>query len=657
MLFLAVAAGVLCCFGVIAYAEWLSRQILVCPEWAVDCSTAGFIDLNANNAAVVQGLATIIYSIGLVATASGTKCIVESAIWPILCTQDLTVKEVGTYLQAASGPIPSTTVSWRLARTKSAAFVLIVSAITTLVPLVAAPVVGAVFAHGDIDAEFKSNYTVANGIGRIFTQNTPPIAVGDNSQACYASWSRSQSPEPLPDQRLWVIYRSGLFDKGNMTVQAVRADTTISCQGKSIEAISISNQTAVFGSNMARHNWRAMQSDDHVKVRLGKAVAVWVDDFSFDSATQSSANLIFAAINGTLEGGIQSELSNGWVVSSVNCKVSVNFVDDQLTIGSNTPAGPVPTLSSNALTATPEIATNHTNETATLNENALWFAVAPLLVAVCIDGSQPLYYRWVTDDKILPSAYTDAPYAEGQADYNWSLKNLKDFIEAAIGTVAHASSMNNPTGWTLIQSRVSTKKLYPGRSIYLAIPLTILIVGEVSLLFWSTHVHRSQRIPVMRMASIGELLKSALTDYFFDLARQDCGKSQYSKLEKFNVRSGWTTGPNGRVAGLADQVVPFLASRDAEANAAEGEANAVEGEANAVEDEVNAVEGEANAAEDEVNAGEGEVSATEDKVNAAEGEAHAAEDETNVLEVNSRGDVPNACRTEQGKEATPILPG
>lgn len=615
MLLLAVAGGILCCFGVIAYAEWLSRHVLVCPEWAVGCSTEGFVDLNANNIAIVQGLATIIYSAGLVATASGSKCLVESAIWPILCKQDLTVKEMGTYLQAARGSVPSTAVSWRLVRTKSAAFVLVVSAITTLTPLAAAPIVGAVFARGDIDMEFKSNYQVANGIGRIYTQNNPPVAVGDNSQASYVSWANQQSPEPLPDQRLWVINRSLLFDKGNMTVRAVRAETTISCQGTSVEAISTSNTTALFATNMAKHNWRAMQSDDHVSVRLGKAVAVWVDDFSFDTANQSSANLIFAAINGTLENGVRSELQNGWFVSSVNCKVTVNFVDDQLTIGINPPTGPVPTLSSNDLTTTPQIATNYTNEKPTLNENALWFAVAPLLVTPCVNGSQPLYYRWDTNDTRLPSAYTRAPYVTGEENYKWSQKNLEDFIETAIGSVAHSASTNNKRDWTVIRSRVSTRKLYPGRSVYLAIPLTVLLVGELTLLFWSACVHRSLRLPVMRLASMSELLKSVLTDYFFHLPENDCKASECSKLDLVKVRFGWTTGPNGRVAGLADHVVPFSAPSDAEATTMEDEAKTAPVEEN-------------------------------DTV-----------DEANALEVNTRGDVLNAGRPEQKEEATPILRG
>lgn len=65
----------------------------------------------------------------------------------------------------------------------SMALVLFLSAVTTITPLVAAPLVGIVFARGDILTDFKSLYPVANDIDRIYAQTNPPVATGANSQA------------------------------------------------------------------------------------------------------------------------------------------------------------------------------------------------------------------------------------------------------------------------------------------------------------------------------------------------------------------------------------------------------------------------------------------------------------------------------------------
>jgi hypothetical protein len=62
--------------------------------------------------------------------------------------------------------------------TKTATFVLLVFAITTFPPLAAAALVGMVTARDNIEMNFESNYTVANGIDRIFAQKQPSESCG-----------------------------------------------------------------------------------------------------------------------------------------------------------------------------------------------------------------------------------------------------------------------------------------------------------------------------------------------------------------------------------------------------------------------------------------------------------------------------------------------
>ncbi|KAJ9614465.1 hypothetical protein H2200_002602 [Cladophialophora chaetospira] len=552
----AVIAAILCCLVVTAYSHWLSKQILVCPDWAIQCTTSKFLRMNATNLAIIQGIASIAYSIGLPATAYGTKCVAESAIWPLLSQQYFSIDEINTYLSAARGSVPSTAMSWRMVSTKNTALVLLLSAITTLTPLVAAPLVGIVFARGNVSMDFQSNYTVANGIGRIYVETNPPVAVGAVSQVSYVSWSLGLSPEPLPIYRHWVIDRSALFARGNMSVRAVKAEIEITCQGTNITEISSTNSTAMSSTRMAEHTWRQMNSSDHVQVQLGKAVTVWVHDFSFDNANKSSADLVLAAFNGSMAGGTETTLSNGWTVSAIICKVGVEFVDKDLDIGDSPPSTTIrPVLSSNEKTAVPGKGENATGPT-TLNENALWFAVAPLLVTTCVNGSQPLFYR--SDNMSLPAAYTRAPYASHvEPEYSWSSADVKHFIETAVGAVAQASSMNNANGSTIITSRASTRKLHEGRAVYLTLPMLVIVAGQAVLLYWSAHMHRTEQLPIMRMASVSEILKSAQTDFFVDMARNNHQPGEESHLGKVNVKFGWTCSEGREVAGLGSDVFPF----------------------------------------------------------------------------------------------------
>ncbi|KAK5193589.1 hypothetical protein LTR92_006960, partial [Exophiala xenobiotica] len=168
----------------------------------------------------------------------------------------------------------------------------------------------------------------------------------------------------------------------------------------------------------------------------------------------------------------------------------------------------------------------------------------------------PLFYRW--NDMGLPAAYTRAPYVTyAEANYTWSLLNVTNFIETSIGAVAQASAMNNANGSAIITSRASTKKLYEGRALYLIIPMMVIVLGQGVLLYWSAHMHQTERLPIMRMASVSEILKSALTDFFVETARTNHQPSEESQLGKVSVKFGWTNSEGTEVAGLGRDVITF----------------------------------------------------------------------------------------------------
>jgi hypothetical protein len=204
------------------------------------------------------------------------------------------------------------------------------------------------------------------------------------------------------------------------------------------------------------------------------------------------------------------------------------------------------------------------NSKNTPNENALWFAVAPVLVAPSIQGAQPLYYRETDTKTGLPVPYSKAPYGDADNLQNdWTVKEIENFIRVSVGSVAQASSRNfknqhpKPENVT---SLIYLRKLDTGRVSYLIIPMLVILIGETVLLYSTVRLHERQKVPLMRMAPISELLNSCWTEFFLkyseDLDVHDA--TQLSRLNSIKVMFGWTQGmTKKRVAGLSTRVDRF----------------------------------------------------------------------------------------------------
>ncbi|EAQ83505.1 hypothetical protein CHGG_09909 [Chaetomium globosum CBS 148.51] len=169
-------------------------------------------------------------------------------------------------------------------------------------------------------------------------------------------------------------------------------------------------------------------------------LTVWADDFEFVSDRRTRATLVFAAINGTIEGGSTTPLvfDNLTNVSSVACDVDIEAVDDTLSVGNmSIPADTttLPVLSSiDNLTLSPA-ASPETR----LNELLLWFTIAPLMAGTSIDGTLPMFTNSTTTG--LPLSYT----ATTSPIHNtWTTDGLTTFIHLAIGALAQATTTTPP---------------------------------------------------------------------------------------------------------------------------------------------------------------------------------------------------------------------
>lgn len=529
---------------VIIYTLRLGRQYLTCPTWSIDCEVSSFASWTLKNLALAQGIATVFELGGLVAIAYAMQCISETAIWPLHNNRPLSLDEMDIYLTIARGKIPPLRRMLQLFRSIRSALFLTTTIVATCTPFTAAPLLGYVWARVEATQQIRSSYRVGGGIGRLFAQTNPPVSVGAESLGAYISWSRELSQEPLREYRHWIADRSALIDIGNLTARAVRVQDSIACQPfELIELASPEPDIAAFSTQIDQRNSvsRMMNSSDHVKVRIAETMAVWADDFSFIHANRSSIVLIFAAFNGSIESGIVSQLSSAayphsTTISSISCSVDIEFIDDILVIGSGSgiqPSSEIPMLSSidgihvSFRNSTTNISLN------TLNENALWFAAAPVIVCPSVDGAQPMYYkdpaRPLNISSTYPTGYTKAPFQTHESatpNNTWTLAEITDFARVAIGATAMASSQNFRADHkepAIITSQIYTRKLDPRRVKYLAMPLVAVLIAEVALLWWNIKMHQEMGLPVVKMAKSRDILDCVQTAKMASTTRLQAG--------------------------------------------------------------------------------------------------------------------------------------
>lgn len=534
--------GTVFCLAAVGYTAWLSRQLLFKPTWAVDIEIHPVAKWNAENLALCQGFVTIFYAVGLYSIAFAAQAISETALWPLHSRRPLGLDQMDTYLLAVRGSIPPLNELIRLCDSLHLGLFLVASIVVFMTPLAAAPLVGTVWTRIDTPYTFKTMYHVGGGIGRMFAQVNPPVSVGAESLAAYIAWSRGLSAEIRPDLRGWIVCRPDMRELGDFTARAVRVQQTVTCNPFALTEIkSPGKDIALFGTNMAKQNYRnrLLDSSDNVKVRLAETLAVWADTFDFIHANRSTARIVFAAFNGTIESGIEAKLSDDayWyptTVSSVACDIDIEFIDDLLIVGNGSPKDrPIPTLSSiEGIHISFRNNTQDKNSPEnTLNENALWSAVAPIIVCPSVDGAQPMYYRDPDSNVSIPTGYTKAPfntYERGLPANDWTLDDLKRFINVSVGSTALASAQNfredHPEQQT-IYTVVKTRKLDPARVVYLAIPVIIIVAGEILLMYWNVILHRQEGITMMRMARITDILENVRPGSIVELQRMGSVRS------------------------------------------------------------------------------------------------------------------------------------
>jgi hypothetical protein len=554
---LALTTGIIGNASVILFTFWLSKQILECPDWTVNCAISREVQWIKNNIGAIQGFATFLYDLSLAALAFASHTLAEAAIWPLLSKQSFKLHQIEKYLSASRGSVPSLPGALSAIKTLDTALLLVVTAIATLISISTAPLVGHDYELQNTTVQYESTYVPGGGEGQIFAQRNPPTSLQAEAMSQYTSWANNLSSEPMPDYRDWWVDRETLSVRGNMSVNAVNLRKRITCQGYNVqESGTVKNGRYTFKTNIASHNdgIRAKNSSDDVTVHAYSQLATWVYDFVFRSANRTSSTLIFAAINGTIQNGSWtkvSEYNSISGVSAVACNVDVEFVDGRLTVGT------APETAAK-LSSVDTISSGHSNSSSpstdkyanTLNEVALWLAVAPTLCSISVDGTQPMF---VSNGGWLPDPHTSSASNSNQ----WTVDDIENFINVSMGVYGQVTSLEWKKTPVKLASMAITRKLDSSRPYFLLIPHLTIVIATGFLAYWTNQLHRQHKIPVMRLANLSDVLKSSQTPYVLERAKVDAGNAyRPSRLGELNVRYG--VSPTGMI-GLSncDSVVNF----------------------------------------------------------------------------------------------------
>ncbi|KAK4235388.1 hypothetical protein C8A03DRAFT_46481 [Achaetomium macrosporum] len=552
----ALIAGAIFTLVAIVYTSELSRQMLECPPWAISCRTAD--NWTTEKLGTVQGIITMVYLIGMVALAYVALGLCEATVWALLHKQSFTIGGLNAYLSTTRGSIMLAPAAVMSVRSLAAGFVLACALIVTLLPFAAPPLAGHAYSPDWQTVQLDSNYTPGGGINELYAQTNPPTSVMVRVSATYHSWASDPSSEPMPAYRDWYVDREALNARGNFTSKAVRFRTYISCRSYELQQLNKDNLWwNAFLTNMTRTNSNSTYPGDknssaEVWVRPQARLTLWADEFAFVSTRRTRTTLVFAAVNGTIDGGAVTQLLLGDLTSasSVACDVDIEAVDDTLSVGTNAPSTPdIPVLSStDTLTLSPAAAPQ-----AGLNELLLWFTVAPLMVGASVDGTQPTFTNSTATG--LPIAYTTS---STQDSNTWTIPGLERFIRLSIGALAQAtssSSTSSPVTNITLTSTAFTTKLVPSRALLLLIPPLISLAIFLALALYTTHLHAQLSIPVMRQADLGELLKSSQTAWLRDVAGTDAAKTYLpNELGGVGVRYG-VDAEGGRKFGVVEGAV------------------------------------------------------------------------------------------------------
>ncbi|OJD38715.1 uncharacterized protein BKCO1_4000245 [Diplodia corticola] len=506
---LAFVGGLLCNLGCFVFTLWLSGKKFSCPAWAIRCEVDPKVKWIALHYGLVQGIVSAISGIGLAAMGYAALQLGQTTLWPILHKQWLTLAELDTHVLASSGSIPSLVRALASVRSAEAFTTILLVAIVVASQQANAVVIGLVFTKADVTTVFYSSQPVGSGIGFTFSQRNPPGPIPvpvTAASTLYTSWSNGYSEEPLHEFRDYLFDRKAFASLTNFSITTVKAQKNISCNGFHLNIKDDPKKHIKYLHVQTHRN-----DSEWIKILTEQRTTLWVDKIEYMDETRTISTLVFAAIDGNIENGVNTTAPE-WMrnageksintISAVACAVDITLVDNQH-VGVDWKDSQPANVSSFATIAGPTSSKHHSRH----GEVAAWLGVAITSFGVNVRGAQPMFEMSDGNDTSLPTAWnTVVTHVRGSGN-KWTISQIKNFIEVGSGALGMSlGRFPNDKGHVEVQTRQLTSRMDPARPyflLYLAAPVLAVILALAGFSVW---VHFHEEIPSMNTVNVMEII-------------------------------------------------------------------------------------------------------------------------------------------------------
>lgn len=498
MLLVAFASGLCLVLASFSFTYWLSFQALSCPPWALDCRPILLRGIKDPRSAlpIIQGIVGFIHGLGLTCLFFVATDLAEPTLWPLLRRKSYNLETIDVYLQGTRGSLLSIFQSLFHSKDKFASIVLLCVALTAALNQLDRIVIGEVYSLRNITHTYQSNYSSGGGIGINIPDSNSDGPLADpavNGFAYYTSWSKSLTDEPLPDMREFIVDRYNLSRLQSFTVSSLKAQKTITCSSRPLAISNITDR--LLGVT-------AENSLTKVSIRTEPRLSCWIDSNRTVSPTVRITTLMFAAMDGFIEGGAVLK-QPGFNITSLQCEVKTELLQVTYSSGSGGPQ-------------TTEISSNRTvkgSSKALLNVDN-WMGGAVTAFGVRVYNARPMFGVDLLDGKlnpaVLPQAYATTYSPDGKGwDLNyWTQPALKNFINVTAGAIAIAMSQQMNEASVTIHSNSNIPKISTARSFLLLLPAGLILLVIATLFTISILDHRATKTHHVRLATIPEWTKS-----------------------------------------------------------------------------------------------------------------------------------------------------
>lgn len=431
-------------------------------------------------------------------------------------------------------------------------------ALVTIISQADRLVIGQVYTFGNVTTTYASKYQGGGGIGMPFTQEYPPGPFPNpvtSASSFFTSWSKNLSSEPLPEIRNFIVDRTTLAQVGNFSVMGLMASKSVNCSGQSLKMNDTKDGLTFSVAS------KYPSPDSSIRLRLQPRLTVWVDEVQFKSTLRTITTVVFASLNGTIEGGVFNPSTPKMKgtpagihgISSLRCDIDVTLKEDLITVGN----GPLNTNLNISATQTVTGPGKGKSPFGLLSEVALWMGAIITKLGISVSGTQPM---WAHQANALPSVHTTT---QGVAPETWPQNELLNFIDVASGALALAMSVQWARAPITLESDVSVPRLVAWRSWMLLAPAALVLLTEVFLAAWLSSTYRRAGVLEIRQAKTCDVIWStqnqSIREGMEEIRASSKGGEEldimhvrYDAIPSENAQMGlrWERNDQGSISGI-----------------------------------------------------------------------------------------------------------